>query len=428
MPFDNSATELAGAPDPRLVTRGSFSASPLKLSDKSERDKFAIDALLNAFFFDWWQATLPNKHGKSFGEPGGEDECRAIGSVIDWAEGQGLRPGQPGSGRNGYRSSIPFMRPGSLEAVVTLATGSASQIMPNLCLTGAHGACASLAAEAREAFPGARLSRADTALDWSQEGLWDELHRMAKTLAKANPKLGGVRTITSDTGRTFYVGSGKSTVSLRVYEKDRERAARGVIAEEDVDPDLIRIEFSFRPQSKSKAGMAKLEPGQMIRSSVWAREFMSRAAEIMDVTENFTKLGKQEVEREVTEKTLQGTVEHGVSQYGRALARLAAWRIVERDFGGSYTDAVISPEEITGEVLDVVAELFPGTGAAMRVIEEERLEAEWTAEELRDDLTAEVVAIPVAENEARDNAQALVARIIADRFGPPDEESGEASP
>lgn len=262
---DASRRNCAGAAervsDPREVTRGSFSANPLSRKAKSERAESthpALSDLLSQFFFDWYQVTLPNREGKASCMVGGVEEAEAIGAAFDWARTQGLHPGRIMGGHNGYRAALPFTDgPESAEPVFRVNSGSTGGLMPNLMLTGGHGACARLAPALQRAFPGARLSRADAALDWSQAGLWDALHRMAKTLARGNVKLGGVRTIESDTGRTFYLGSRTSTVSLRVYEKDRERAAKGVIDAADIDPDLIRIEWTFRPQSKSKAGMGE---------------------------------------------------------------------------------------------------------------------------------------------------------------------------
>lgn len=364
--------------DPRLVTRGSLSDNTLKTLEKSKRPAAScpdLSELLEEFFFDWFQVTLPNAEGKAQCDPGGAEEEAAIDAAIAWCVRQGMHPGRVGAGHNGYRAALPWMtNPTSKEAVCRINSGSTSGIMPNIMLTGGHGACARLAPSLQASFPGARLSRADAALDWSQPGLFDALLDMSRKLAKSNKKLGGVRTIESDTGRTFYLGSRTSTVSLRVYEKDRERAARGVIEEVDVDPDLIRIEWTFRPQSKSKAGMAKKTPGEMVRTSVWARDFMARAAQIMHVTDRVEKLRKEEVEREVVEKTLEGTVTHGVEQYAKSFTRLAAAKIVERDHEGRFDTAVLMPEEVEAEAVSIFRELLKDTCASSVVIEEERLD------------------------------------------------------
>lgn len=415
---DVSHRDPAGAaedlPDPRIVTRGSFSASPLKNKAKSERAESThpdLSDLLGQFFFDWFQVTLPNREGKASCMVGGAEEAEALGAAFDWARSNGLHPGRIGGGHNGYRAALPFTDgPESVDAVFRVNSGSTGGLMPNLMLTGGHGACSRLAPALQKAFPGARLSRADAALDWSQPGLWDALHRMAKTLAKGNAKLGGVRTIESDTGRTFYLGSRTSTVSLRVYEKDRERAAKGVIDEADVDPDLIRIEWTFRPQSKSKAGMAMLSPGQMIRSSVWARDFMSRAAAIMDVTERVERLNKQEVAREVAEKTLDGAVQHGVDQYAKCFMRLAAARIVERDHNGHYDTAIVDPGRIRVEALRIFKDKIRDTDAAEAIVIEQRLDRAMDPDAWRDSYVHELMQAPPQIDAAQVRAQAQMSK------------------
>ncbi|MDE3121506.1 MAG: replication initiation factor domain-containing protein [Paracoccaceae bacterium] len=370
----------------------------------------ALAALLDDFFFDWFQITLPNDEGKSDCRAGSDQEAKAIDAAIAWAVAKGLHPGQIMGGHNGYRAALPFLSdPESRETVFRINSGSTAGLMPNLMLTGGHGACADLAPGLQEAFPGARLSRADAALDWSQAGLWDDLLVMAKTLSQANAKLGGVRVIESDMGRTFYLGSRTSTVSLRVYEKDRERAAKGVIDAADIDPDLIRIEWTFRPQSKSKAGMACLAPGEMIRTSVWARDFMARAAAIMQVTKRVGRLSKQEVVREVREKTLEGTARHGVEQYANTFARLAAARLVERHHDGRYDTAILEPDDIQAEAVEIFGALLNETDAAWKICVQERLDVTMDPDQWRASYLHELLDQPRIIDEFRDRAYDFMA-------------------
>lgn len=406
---------VPGRQDPRIVTRGSFSGTPLKKQRKSERaisSDPALADLLDEFFFDWFQVTMPNGEGKAQCTVGGPEEADAMRQAFAWATENGLHPGRIMGGHNGYRAALPFSEgPENGSAVFRVNSGSTGGLMPNLMLTGGHGACARLAPALQEAFPGARLSRADAALDWSQEGLFDELLRMARLLARGNQKLGGVRTIESETGRTFYLGSRTSTVSLRVYEKDRERAAKGVIEEDEIDPDLIRIEWTFRPQSKSKAGMAALSPGEMIRTSVWARDFMSRAAAIMDVTERVERLNKQEVAREVAEKTLDGTVQHGVDQYAKSFARLAAARVVERDHEGRYDTAMVDPGEVEEEAVRIFRDKIRETGAAAAIVIEKRLDEAMDPDAWRESYVHELLNAPAQIEAAQTLAQTRMAAI-----------------
>ncbi|MDO5759038.1 MAG: replication initiation factor domain-containing protein [Rhodobacterales bacterium] len=403
------AGEAEGPVDPRLVTRGSFPSKPLKPKAKrggAAATDLALAALLDQAFFDWFQITLPNQEGRAQCQVGGAEEGDAIGAAFGWAVHNGLHPGRISGGHNGYRAALPFtMGPESSEAVFRVNSGSTGGLMPNLMLTGGHGACATLAPLLQAQFQGARLSRADAAIDWSQAGLFDELLSMARLLARANVKLGGVRLIESDTGRTFYLGSRTSTVSLRVYEKDRERAARGVIDVDDVDPDLIRIEWTFRPQSKSKAGMAGLSPGEMIRTSIWARDFMARAAMLMQVTDRVGRLDPQAVVREVREKTLEGTVQHGVDQYAKSFARLAAARLVEREHDGRYDMAMVDYSEIESEATAIFISLLKETEAAKAIVIEQRLGEVMDPDAWRASYVHELMQEPVWQDRSRDKAR-----------------------
>lgn len=418
--------------DPRQVTRGSFSTKTLNSSEKKERPSAshpALSELLDSFFFDWFQATLPNADGKAICDVGGPDETRAIDAAFAWAVQQGLHPGRICGGHNGYRAALPFLRsPESKEVVVRLNSGSTSGVMPNVMLTGGHGACAYLAPELQKAFPDARLSRADAAVDWSQEGLWDELLDMARTLSRGNDKLGGVRVIESDQGRTFYLGSRTSTVSLRVYEKDMERAARGVISADEIDPDLVRIEWTFRPQSKSKTGMFGKSPGDMIRTSVWARDFMSRAAEIMHVTDRAERIYKENVEREVVEKTLESTVQHGAHQYSKSFARLAAVRLVELYFDGDFAEAVLTRQQVEAEAVAIFERLIQGSGAAESVLSDERLDRFLEREEWKDSYVKEAVELPSKLKNEIDVHQQRLSKIAEGHFPPETSEMSQPQP
>lgn len=394
--------------DPRIVTRGSFSDTALKSKKKRNRKvetSHELQVLLDAFFFDWFQVTLANEHGKSDCRVGSPMEADAVDQVFDWAVAENLHPLTVSGGHNGYRAALPFSEgPEACEAVLRVNSGSTSGIMPNIMLTGGHGACARLAPSLQKAFPTARLSRADAAMDVSQPGLFDELLDMSRLLAAGNGKLGGVRLIQSDQGRTFYLGSRTSTVSLRVYEKDRERAAKGIIDPEDIDPDLIRIEWTFRPQSKSKAGMSGLSPGQMIATSVWARDFMARAAKLMDLTDGVGKIAKQDVVRETREKTLEGVARHGIHQYGKAFLRLAAARMVQRDHEGRYDLAVIDPDDLHAETVVMIGDLLD-VHMAEQVVMDERLAEAMDPDEWRESYVHEMQEFAARTDRQTDEAQ-----------------------
>lgn len=378
----------------------------VKSTPARKDDRAALDALLGEAVFDWFQFTLPAVGGGAMTQIGGPEERRAIASVLEWADQAGLHPGKTRGGANGYRVGLPLLAGPEGETVAVLSSGSIIGIMPNLCITGGQGEGAELAVLAQRAFPGARLSRADVALDRAAPGLWSALLGMAKRLAAGNEKLGDVRVIESAAGRTFYLGSPSSTVSLRVYEKGKERAAKD--APGDRNPDLVRIEWTFRPQSRSKAGMAKLTPAQMIRSSVWARDFMSRAAVVLGDAERPVKLDRQAVEREERVTSLEGSAWHGARQYGGTFARLAVAKLVEERHDGDYAAAALSPVDVQERAALIWHDMIRETGVVFRVIESEGVAVEETRDERRDRIAAGMIRGAIAVTQGRADAVGVV--------------------
>lgn len=131
---------------------------------------------------------------------------------------------------------------------------------------------------------------------------------------------------------------------------------------------------------------------------------MSRAAQIMRVTSRVERIPPQEVVREVREKTLQGTVEHGVDQYGRSVIRLAAARIVERDHGGHYDTAVVGEPEVMREATRLLSEALKST-VVYDVLREERLHQAYDPDEWRASYVDELLKAPGVVEEANRRAQ-----------------------
>jgi len=396
---EGAAGSAEGKKNPRSVTRGSFSRKVLK-AKRNFKDAEKMDALLSAFTFDWYQITLPSSGGTGML---GDDETEEghINHALAWAELNGLHFGQVGGGSNGYRAGMSLHDGPEGEAVAKIQCGSTTRIMPNLTITGGEGACEALAPSAQEYFEGARLSRADVKFDYSAEGLYDGLLGMSRMLTRSNAKMGSVQTIESDTGRTFYIGSPTSTVRLRVYEKDKERLARDKIEEADCDDNLVRVEFVFRPQSRSKEAFATLTPTEMLCSSVWAREWLSRFAEMIGVVDRPVKLGKTTVDREPRTTALEDSALHGAHQYGGVFARLAISHLVAAKFDGSYADAVLTEEEVEADAAMLFYHAIRDTEAAKRAMEREGVaEAETIQQRRRHRVSHMIKAASQHEAEA----------------------------
>lgn len=152
---------------------------------------------------------------------------------------------------------------------------------PHLKVQGVYSP--ELAQVIRDYWPDHRVSRADSAFDVSEPGLFDVLAARFQSFAAANGlqwnQVGDWRALGERdplSGRTFYVGSRTSLAYLRVYEKGLQvlKDARP----EDEPPDLnwVRVELEVKPQDRSqKARLAHLTPEQCWGVSRWTRNALA---------------------------------------------------------------------------------------------------------------------------------------------------------
>lgn len=118
----------------------------------------------------------------------------------------------------------------------------------------------------RENFPAHRVSRLDSCEDYYHRDAYDYLRKMALKVAKANKVQ--CREIVkpladSDDGRTLYVGSQTSPVSMRIYEKGKQLQS---------DSEWVRAELQVRPQKNFKALIASVGPADVWGMSKWSHE------------------------------------------------------------------------------------------------------------------------------------------------------------
>ena len=401
--------------DPRLVTRGSFCGSdepplvsaadtgitaillaerhdaddaesgtkrPAGSRDRSLCTAASLDDLLSGFFFDWFAFTLPHPQtGKGTGGGRGtEVGWQGTHLLVRFALECGLHVSgdKVKGGMNGYGAAVHITASAfSKETVATVLSGHSTN-MPGIFFPGGNGQCSSLVVKAKRSFSRILVSRADVALDYSQPLLFESLYDLAQLMA-AEKNMKAPQYIESDTGRTFYLGSDR--VKLKVYEKDKERLAKGRIRPEDVDPNLVRIEFSFAPSSRRKAPFAKLSPGDMVRSSVWARHFVERAAQLIGVAATGDRIAPCRVTSELQLRTLETSVNYGINQYAKSFARLASYQLVTEVFDGNYSKAKLDRREIEERAIEIFSNKFRETNAADHVLTAEALRETWSIEE-----------------------------------------------
>lgn len=354
-----SSTENKGDPDAShaRVARNTIQPAtectpPLKSGSRRSRARkttLKMAKFLDDWFFDWMTLTMPNPQtGK--GQRLGGDEGRAIdgeatASLMRWARSQNLWRLRVAGGTDGYGAAAHLgLDPTDRERLVSIRSGHATN-MPGAEISGGDGQCHDLALSARRLLGPVLVARADVTQDFSREGLWDELLEYARSQvgAGAGKGLRPPRVFESETGRTFYFGS--DGVSVRVYEKDLERVAKGKLALENADPNLVRVEFTFRPESRRKAAFGDLDPGEMLCTSRWARAMVEHLAVLVEVAdEGENTLAKREVERMPDASTVQDRADHMMRQSMGSVVKAAASHIVHERFDGDWEAAAKSGE------------------------------------------------------------------------------------
>jgi len=152
--------------------------------------------------------------------------------------------------RNGWRYAVQLHHGSRVYCTISMENSSTLRKCFNLQWTGANST--SGAEIARRLFPGHSVTRVDVAIDAcfsaSSSGLTPGVvlagcvdvavkHRLGTTML-------GDWSGREDSGRTLYMGSAKSSVRVRVYEKGRQPDTM------PADPDWLRFELVYRPKGQ----------------------------------------------------------------------------------------------------------------------------------------------------------------------------------
>jgi hypothetical protein len=147
-----------------------------------------------------------------------------------------------------------------------------------------------LARVLRVHLPDHYVTRVDVAYDFDQGSPWSELYAACVTEAdyldsgvkRARP----LKLVTAGDwvreaegfpgGRTLYVGSMKSPVMARLYEKGKQMRALFPDQVEKFDEGWVRLELQVRPQDDARYEVAKLDPHEIWGVARWARSLHSR--------------------------------------------------------------------------------------------------------------------------------------------------------
>lgn len=250
--------------------------------------------------FDWYQATIP------------DHPLDVVSAVLaGLAEGGEVREGR---GLHGYRQSFGIHKADGDRVALVLCGGN-NGAHPNVTASGA--AAHPFASLVRDLWPAHKVTRVDAAEDVAEEGAYDLLEGVCRTLAQER-SLKGRRILPDDPaeGRTYYIGSPSSDVRTRLYDKTAE-ARRSLPPERhnEVPDHWARIEAVVRPRKEAGYVAASLTPEQVWGCSAWTHE-LARRLFSLDLARVEMQAGRESDHERAYRFMLQ--------QYGPTLRRMVA--------------------------------------------------------------------------------------------------------
>lgn len=384
--------------------------TPLAPRRKSRAVPLTPDAadFLGSFRWDWWQFTLPNPvTGKGrMDDMSPRERAESLESLMDFGISIGLRAKPVKGGANGYRAGTPFaLKVSDKGGVLTVYSGHRTN-MPGVSITGGHGACHGIAEQAKARFGQLLLARADVSVDMTFPGAYEQIRLMSELFARDR----GIRTKESGTieeGRTFYLLT--DAAQLRIYQKDLERVASGELKIEDADPDLIRVEFVFRPQSRAKRAFSDMSPAQMIRAVHWTRLYAGTLGQLVGALPEGTVIPIQRLERDAeAELSEDARLAHMRFQWGGIMCAHAVRELEESgvDLMGVDLDEVIS-----ARAGDMFGRLLRGSDQLARSIERCILVPRMSAEDLTADAMRFAADYEAESSRAMSDAERMIEHV-----------------
>lgn len=206
--------------------------------------------LFSQMNFDWYQATIATDVNNIL-------ECLSEHSEwVFWEDCKGIPQ---------YDRALKVIDGCDVLAVISYDGNAGAP--PNVRTTG-HSA-SKVAHMLRARFPLHRVTRVDVAVDFASEGLFEVFHAF---MDKIHFDMGVARKdygfASPENGRTFYLGSAKSPMQVRLYEKGKKHIGEG---SKGVDPNWIRLEAQYRPRSAEKAKYATIDAEGVWGASRWSR-------------------------------------------------------------------------------------------------------------------------------------------------------------
>jgi hypothetical protein len=214
------------------------------------------------YFCDWYSCLV-------------SDEPDNIIEALD--EPMGLLEVKPCSGVPQYEHSVAlWSHQCSDRPMFELSYGGNQGAAPHLVSKGyvAHDAMKVL----RRVIPSHRVGRMDIAVDLKPVPGGPPLYDTVSEILHQLHRMFGLktRTINHDVpamGRTHYLGSRESVAMVRLYEKDKEQASKGL----SFIPGLVRLELEVKPQKQGdRARWASVSLEQAWGVTTWAQILAAR--------------------------------------------------------------------------------------------------------------------------------------------------------
>lgn len=245
--------------------------------------------------FDWYSATLSNS-----------DPSEVLASVVEGLDLVDVIPSRP---LNGYQRAAKVQRGSEVLSVVQWG-GNAGSVHAY----ASSAAAPRLAEVMRGKYPEHRVTRADVREDYNGQGAWGDLYPVVLEIAKEakvqtryiGPPPGEE---SEDLGKTLYVGSRKSPVQLRLYEKGKQLKEYG-------KPNWVRLELMVLPAKvEARERFSRAVPSEFFGASRWSKLLFERVSgcEIARMCAG-TVYKKEDLERSMYWLT---------SQYGAVLSQMA---------------------------------------------------------------------------------------------------------
>jgi hypothetical protein len=212
--------------------------------------------------FDWYQATIPA-------------HPRAIEVAL--MDALGVEHTNDTKGLRNYAYGMEFVRGG--DVVARMMYGGANG-NPNVWASGEDAQA--FASVIRDLWPEHRVTRADSAYDFRGPGSWERLYDAAVSIADRKGltlnTYGDWLRPDAPEGRTLYIGSRKSPVLVRLYEKGKQLRASGVVAPRNSPLDWVRLEIQVRPAKDRKSIAAGMSARDFWGFSAWTAELHAEVA------------------------------------------------------------------------------------------------------------------------------------------------------